>query len=172
MIWNFDLRRELDFHGKIRGLARPENFDKFLAEAARPKWVVYSKRPFAGPETVLKYLSRYTLRSAPLSPLRPARPQARRHPTQRRSQQGPAGQIMTRARASSRSTTIPQQGNRPGPRLTRSRRPKIDETRAPRLHGSREPGENERGGNGDGGRIVGSRCWRRLETAMLSPVGQ
>ena len=55
-------RNELDFHGKIAGLARPENFDKFLAQAARPKWVVYSKRPFAGPETVLKYLSRYTHR--------------------------------------------------------------------------------------------------------------
>jgi len=55
-------RNELDFHGKIAGLARPENFDKFLAQAARPKWVVYSKRPFAGPETVLKYLSRYTPR--------------------------------------------------------------------------------------------------------------
>jgi len=79
---------------------------------------------------------------------------------------------MTRARASSRSTTIPQQGNRPGPRLTRSRLPKIDETRDPRLHGSCEPGESERGNNGDGGRNVGNRCCRPLETAVLSPVGQ
>ena len=58
------------------------------------------------------------------------------------------------------------------PRLTRSRRPKIDETRAPRLHGSCEPGENERGNNGDGGGPAGNRCCRRRETAMLSPVGQ
>jgi len=50
--------------------------------------------------------------------------------------------------------------------------PKIDETRERRLHGSCEPGENERGNNGDGGGAVGSRCCRRLETLMLSPVGQ
>ncbi len=55
-------RGGLGFHGKTAGLARPENFDKFLARAAGRKWVVYSKRPFAGPETVLKYLSRYTHR--------------------------------------------------------------------------------------------------------------
>lgn len=35
-----------------------------LREAARKKWVVYSKRPFAGPEQVLSYLGRYTHRIA------------------------------------------------------------------------------------------------------------
>lgn len=35
-----------------------------LREAARKKWVVYSKRPFAGPELVLSYLGRYTHRIA------------------------------------------------------------------------------------------------------------
>lgn len=53
---------KLAFHGKIRDLARSQSFEKFLAQAARPKWVVYSKRPFAGPQAVLKYLSRYTHR--------------------------------------------------------------------------------------------------------------
>jgi len=35
-----------------------------LEEAARKKWVVYSKAPFAGPEQVLRYLGRYTHRIA------------------------------------------------------------------------------------------------------------
>jgi hypothetical protein len=35
-----------------------------LRQAARRKWVVYSKRPFAGPEQVLAYLGRYTHRIA------------------------------------------------------------------------------------------------------------
>jgi len=48
----------------------------------------------------------------------------------------------------------------------------IDEQEPAGLDIQREPGENERGNNGDGGRIVGSRCWRRLEAFMLSPVGQ
>jgi hypothetical protein len=33
-----------------------------MREATRQGWVVYSKRPFAGPQQVLAYLSRYTLR--------------------------------------------------------------------------------------------------------------
>ena len=32
--------------------------------AARVEWVVYAKRPFAGPAAVLAYLSRYTHRVA------------------------------------------------------------------------------------------------------------
>ncbi len=35
-----------------------------LRRAARPKWVVYAKPPFAGPEQVLSYLGRYTHRIA------------------------------------------------------------------------------------------------------------
>jgi hypothetical protein len=35
-----------------------------LRRAAMPKWVVYAKRPFAGPKQVLAYLSRYTHRVA------------------------------------------------------------------------------------------------------------
>lgn len=33
-----------------------------VREATRKRWVVYSKRPFADPEQVLAYLSRYTHR--------------------------------------------------------------------------------------------------------------
>jgi hypothetical protein len=37
---------------------------RLLRRAARRKWVVYSKRPFAGPKQVLTYLGRYTHRIA------------------------------------------------------------------------------------------------------------
>lgn len=53
---------ELQFHGAARELASPDAFARLLAKLARKKWVVYSKRPFAGPEQVLKYLSLYTHR--------------------------------------------------------------------------------------------------------------
>ena len=37
---------------------------RYLAPTRKPEWVVYSKRPFGGPEAVLAYLSRYTHRVA------------------------------------------------------------------------------------------------------------
>jgi hypothetical protein len=55
---------KLQFHGQLAGLAPPERFARLLRQAARPKWVVYAKQPFAGPLQVLTYLSRYTHRVA------------------------------------------------------------------------------------------------------------
>ena len=45
-------------------LAPPVKFAALLRKAARSEWVVYAKRPFAGPQQVLAYLSRYTHRVA------------------------------------------------------------------------------------------------------------
>jgi hypothetical protein len=42
----------------------PQAFAAYLAPLRRTEWVVYSKRPFGGPEAVLAYLSRYTHRVA------------------------------------------------------------------------------------------------------------
>ena len=39
-------------------------FATYLAPLRKAEWVVYSKRPFGGPEAVLAYLSRYTHRVA------------------------------------------------------------------------------------------------------------
>jgi len=61
--------RKLEFHGQLGPLAQPGPFQELLRQAARPKWVVYAKRPFAGPRPVLAYLSRYTHRVA-ISPRR------------------------------------------------------------------------------------------------------
>lgn len=60
---------QLEFHGELQTVAAPAQFAALLREAARPEWVVYAKRPLAGPEQVLAYLSRYTHRVA-LSPRR------------------------------------------------------------------------------------------------------
>jgi Putative transposase len=57
----------LQFHGKLAAMGRTAAFQGLLRQAVSQKWVVYSKRPFAGPRQVLAYLSRYTHRVA-LSP--------------------------------------------------------------------------------------------------------
>jgi hypothetical protein len=54
----------LAFFGEQAGLADRTAFDAFLAPLRRTEWVVYAKEPFAGPEAVLAYLSRYTHRVA------------------------------------------------------------------------------------------------------------
>ena len=54
--------------GRLRGFGahRPlaEAFARHLRPLRKIEWVVYAKRPFAGPEAVLAYLSRYTHRVA------------------------------------------------------------------------------------------------------------
>ncbi len=54
----------LAFHGDLAPFADPAAFAAHLAPLRRAEWVVYAKRPFAGPEAVLAYLSRYTHRVA------------------------------------------------------------------------------------------------------------
>ncbi|HEX3134607.1 MAG TPA: IS91 family transposase [Planctomycetota bacterium] len=57
-------RGELRFFGEHLDLSDPDRFADWLAPLQRVEWVVYAKRPFAGPESVLAYLSRYTHRVA------------------------------------------------------------------------------------------------------------
>ena len=57
-------RGRLKFFNTHIGLADKRTFKKFLAPLRRIKWVVYCKEPFAGPQQVLRYLSRYTHRVA------------------------------------------------------------------------------------------------------------
>jgi hypothetical protein len=60
---------KLEFHGQLAALAEPQYFQRLLRQATRRAWVVYAKRPFAGPRQVLAYFSRYTHRVA-ISPSR------------------------------------------------------------------------------------------------------
>ena len=55
---------DLKFFGSHAGLADKTAFAAFLAPLRRTEFVVYAKEPFAGPEPVLRYLSRYTHRVA------------------------------------------------------------------------------------------------------------
>jgi hypothetical protein len=54
----------LQFFSDLVDLANPNAFAAYLARLHRLDWVVDSKRPFAGPEEVLRYFSRYTHRVA------------------------------------------------------------------------------------------------------------
>ena len=54
----------LHFFGRLEPLNDSAKFAEYLAPLKRTDWVVYAKRPFAGPEAVLTYLSRYTHRIA------------------------------------------------------------------------------------------------------------
>jgi hypothetical protein len=55
---------KLNFFGTHAALADATAFAAFLAPLKRSEWVVYSKKPFGGPEAVLAYLARYTHRVA------------------------------------------------------------------------------------------------------------
>jgi len=54
----------LQFFGQHQNLADARDFANYLAPLRKIDWVVYAKKPFAGPEAVLAYLSRYTHRVA------------------------------------------------------------------------------------------------------------
>ena len=55
---------QLQFFGEYTALANARAFADWLAPLRACEWVVYAKRPFAGPAAVLAYLSRYTHRVA------------------------------------------------------------------------------------------------------------
>ena len=55
---------QLQFFGQHQNLVNAKDFANYLSPLRKIDWVVYAKRPFAGPEAVLAYLSRYTHRVA------------------------------------------------------------------------------------------------------------
>jgi hypothetical protein len=55
---------QLAFLGPTAPLADRRAFGRYLSPVRRKRWIVYAKPPFAGPEAVLAYLSRYTHRVA------------------------------------------------------------------------------------------------------------
>jgi hypothetical protein len=71
----------LAFFESLASLADWRAFLRHLSPVRHKRWVVYAKPPFAGPEAVLAYLSRYTHRVAiltatnknPISPCQGAR---------------------------------------------------------------------------------------------------
>jgi len=57
-------RGQLQCFGEFAHLRDSVAFNQWLAPLRKIEWVVYAKSPFAGPEAVLAYLSRYTHRVA------------------------------------------------------------------------------------------------------------
>ena len=55
---------QFQFFGPHAALTNAQTFATYLAPLRKKEWVVYSKRPFGGPEEVLRYLARYTHRVA------------------------------------------------------------------------------------------------------------
>ncbi len=55
---------KLQFFAEHTALADAKAFKAWLTPLRQREWVVYAKRPFAGPQAVLAYLSRYTHRVA------------------------------------------------------------------------------------------------------------
>jgi hypothetical protein len=55
---------KLHFFSTLEPLRERQAFTQVLTRAAACEWVVYSKRPFAGPQQVLDYVGRYTHRVA------------------------------------------------------------------------------------------------------------
>lgn len=54
----------LELTYSIEHLKAVQLFDGFMLDLAKKDWVVYAKKPFAGPEQVIKYLGQYTHRIA------------------------------------------------------------------------------------------------------------
>ena len=53
---------KLEFHGHLVSLAEPRRFAAWLRVLFRHDWIVYSKKPFGGPEHALRYLGAYAHR--------------------------------------------------------------------------------------------------------------
>jgi hypothetical protein len=55
---------KVEFFSSLESLRDRSKFLDYLAPIREAEWVVYAKRPFAGPEQVLDYVGRYTHRAA------------------------------------------------------------------------------------------------------------
>jgi hypothetical protein len=53
---------QLQYHGDQTVLKEERAFAALVRKATASRWVVYARKPFAGPDTVLRYLSNYTHR--------------------------------------------------------------------------------------------------------------
>ncbi len=58
------LKGDLIFPGRSAALKTQRGFSRFIDSLREHQWVVYCKKPFAGPVQVLQYISRYTHRVA------------------------------------------------------------------------------------------------------------
>ena len=57
-------KNDLIFPGNTAKFNPEKEFDRLIQSVSKVNWIVYAKKPFAGPEQVLEYLGRYTHRIA------------------------------------------------------------------------------------------------------------
>jgi hypothetical protein len=57
-------KHQLRLEGALRPLLNPVEFQRLVRHLRNRNWVVYARRPFAGPRHVIQYLARYTHRVA------------------------------------------------------------------------------------------------------------
>jgi len=57
-------KKDLIFPGRSTGYEAGEKFKALIDGLYRKEWIVYSKKPFSGPDKVLDYLGRYVFRTA------------------------------------------------------------------------------------------------------------
>jgi len=55
---------ELQFHGESKRYTSPAEFNTLKEILWKKDWIVYAKKPFAGPKQIIQYLSNYTHRIA------------------------------------------------------------------------------------------------------------
>ncbi len=54
----------IQFPNKLCDISNPYSFKQFYNNLYKENWYIYAKPPFSGPDTVIKYFSRYTHRVA------------------------------------------------------------------------------------------------------------
>ena len=64
MLYQAYLKKKLKFYNAMKKIESENQFFYWIKPLKKKDWVVYAKKPFAGPEAVLAYLARYTHRVA------------------------------------------------------------------------------------------------------------
>lgn len=64
LLGELEVKKKLVFHGEAALFNSPKVFKNLKHKIASKDWIVYSKKPFSGPQAALKYLARYTHRVA------------------------------------------------------------------------------------------------------------
>jgi len=64
LLYQAYLKGKLHFFGKLEKLTNEKQFFYLIKQLKKKHWYFYAKKPFAGPQAVLAYLSRYTHRVA------------------------------------------------------------------------------------------------------------
>jgi hypothetical protein len=132
---------KLEFHGHLASLAEPRCFTAWLRVLFRHDWVVYSKRPFGGPEHALRYLgaSPHLVRIAHNRLIALSAGQVSIHRRHSRARQQEACHVPARRRVPAPLPAAPAAARlRPHPQLRLPRQPATSQAAAALLQPARQ----------------------------------